>query len=137
MLELQASAGMYTHLDGPHSRVPLGEYKKIGLIGQERRPYLTNDVSGDPHISDKEWARREGMVAFAGHPLVVEGQLVGVMAMFAREPLEEDTIKAMASVADAIAQGIKRKEAEEALWRSESSLATVNASLILGIGITT
>ncbi len=35
MLELQASAGMYTHLDGPHGRVPVGKLK-IGLIAQER-----------------------------------------------------------------------------------------------------
>ena len=33
-LELQASAGMYTHLDGPHSRVPFGSLK-IGLIAQD------------------------------------------------------------------------------------------------------
>ncbi|HKC85344.1 MAG TPA: PAS domain S-box protein, partial [Blastocatellia bacterium] len=37
LLELQASAGMYTHLDGRHSRVPVGELK-IGLIAQERQP---------------------------------------------------------------------------------------------------
>jgi two-component system cell cycle sensor histidine kinase/response regulator CckA len=36
LLELQASAGLYTHLDGPHSRVPVGKFK-IGLIAQERR----------------------------------------------------------------------------------------------------
>ncbi|HWT79364.1 MAG TPA: PAS domain S-box protein, partial [Candidatus Methylomirabilis sp.] len=33
-LELEASAGCYTHLDGPHSRVRVGQYK-IGLIAQE------------------------------------------------------------------------------------------------------
>ena len=36
-LELQASAGMYTHLDGAHSRVPVGKLK-IGLIAQDRSP---------------------------------------------------------------------------------------------------
>jgi diguanylate cyclase (GGDEF)-like protein/PAS domain S-box-containing protein len=131
MLDLRASAGMYTHLDGPHSRVPLGEYK-IGLIAQEREPHLTNDAMNDPRISDKEWAKREGMVAFAGHPLVVEGRVVGVMAMFAREPLREDTLEALGSVADTIAQGIKRKRTEEALWRSESSLATAQRIAHLG-----
>ena len=30
MLELQASAGLYTHVDGPHARIPLGAFK-IGL----------------------------------------------------------------------------------------------------------
>ena len=112
VLELQASAGMYTHLDGAHSRVPVGELK-IGLIAQERRPHLTNTVSSDPWVSDKEWARREGMVAFAGYPLIVEDRLVGVVAMFSRRELAEDTIEALGSVADVMAQGIERKRAEE------------------------
>jgi len=112
VLELQASAGMYTHTDGGHSRVPIGELK-IGLIAQERRPHLTNTVTNDPRVSEKEWARRKGMMAFAGYPLVVEDSLVGVMAMFAREELSEDTLEALGSVADVIAQGIQRKQAEE------------------------
>ncbi len=114
VLELRASAGLYTHLDGPHSRVPVGKYK-IGLIAQERKPHLTNAVVGDPRVSDQEWAKREGMVAFAGYPLVVDDRLVGVMAMFARQPLSEATLEAMASVADEIAVGIERKVAEERL----------------------
>ena len=88
VLELQASAGLYTHLDGPHSRVPVGQYK-IGLIAQERKPHLTNAVAVDPRVSDQEWAQREGMVAFAGYPLLVDDRLVGVMAMFARQPLSD------------------------------------------------
>jgi PAS domain S-box-containing protein len=118
MLELQASAGMYTHIDGPHSRVPVGRFK-IGLIAQERLPHLTNDVLDDPRVHDKEWAKREGMVAFAGYPLIVEDRLVGVMAMFAREPLGESTIRALASVADVIAQGTERKRVQNILIESE------------------
>jgi diguanylate cyclase (GGDEF)-like protein/PAS domain S-box-containing protein len=118
VLELQASAGMYTHLDGPHGRVPVGRFK-IGLIAHERRPHLTNEVLNDPRIDDREWAKREGLVSFAGHPLVVEDRLVGVMAMFAREPLREDAVESLASVAGAIAQGIQRNQAEEALKESE------------------
>src|SRR5262249_13606102 len=38
MLELQASAGMYTHLDGEHSRIPVGKFK-IGLIAHEKKPH--------------------------------------------------------------------------------------------------
>jgi PAS domain S-box-containing protein len=118
VLQLRASAGAYTSLDGSHSQVPIGKFK-IGLIAQERRPHLTNDVASDPRVSDHEWAVREGMVAFAGYPLTVEDRLVGVVAMFAREPLAEDTVEALASVADTIAQGIERKRAEEALRQSE------------------
>jgi diguanylate cyclase (GGDEF)-like protein/PAS domain S-box-containing protein len=114
MLELQASAGMYTHLDGPHSRVPVGRLK-IGLIALEQLPHITNNVVNDSLISDKEWARREGMVGFAGHPLIVENRVVGVMAMFARQPIAEETIEALGSVADVIAQDMERRRAEERL----------------------
>jgi diguanylate cyclase (GGDEF)-like protein/PAS domain S-box-containing protein len=124
VLELQASAGMYTRLDGAYSQIPVGKYK-IGLIAQGRRPHLINNVVNDPRVHDKEWAKREGMVAFAGYPLIVEDRLVGVMAMSARQPLREDTIEALASVADAIAQGIQRKRAEEALKESEERYRAV------------
>ncbi len=117
VLELQASAGLYTHLDGPHSRVPVGQYK-IGLIAQERRPHLTNAVAVDPRVSDQEWAQREGMVPFAGYPLLVDDRLVGVMAMFARQPLSDATVEAMASVANGIAVGVERKVAEEGRRRA-------------------
>jgi PAS domain S-box-containing protein len=121
LLELRASAGMYTHIDGFHSRVPVGRFK-IGLIAQERRPHLTNSVTSDPRVSDKEWAKREGMVAFAGYPLILEDRLVGVVAMFARKELAEDTIGALGSVADIIAQGIERKRAEEEIRRLNEQL---------------
>src|SRR5712691_11417898 len=70
-------------------------------------------------VGDKEWASREGMVAFAGYPLMIKERLTGVVAAFARQPLTEDTVQFFASVAGAIAQFIKRKRAEEALRESE------------------
>ena len=121
ILELQASAGMYTHIDGAHSRVPLGRYK-IGAIARERRPQLTNQVVGDPQIHDQEWVRREQLVAFAAYPLMVHDRVLGVMAMFARHALSEFVPKALGSVASAVAVGIERKRAEEALRRSEEQL---------------
>src|SRR5262249_12790138 len=81
--ELQSSAGCYSHHDGLHSRVKVGQYK-IGLIAQEKKPLLTNNVQSDPRVSDTDWAKREGMVAFAGYPLLIEDRLLGVLAMFAR-----------------------------------------------------
>jgi len=118
VLELQVSAGMYTHIDGPHSRVPVGQLK-IGLIAQERRAHLTNAVIGDPRVGDQQWAEREGMVAFAGYPLIVEDRLVGVMALFARRRLTEATLEAMDAVANEIALGIEQKRAVEALRQNE------------------
>lgn len=121
VLELQASSGIYTHLDGPHSRVPVGKFK-IGLIAGERRPHLTNSVIGDLRVNDQEWAQSEGMVAFAGYPLIVEDRLVGVVAMFARHPLTELAVEALASISNGIALGIERKHAEEELLRARDEM---------------
>jgi signal transduction histidine kinase len=112
MLELQASSGMYTHLNGGHSRIPIGRLK-IGLIAQMRLPHLTNTVIGDPRVNDQEWAKREGMIAFAGYPLLVEDRVVGVMALFARHTLPRTVLDAMSSIANAVALGIDRKRTEE------------------------
>ena len=117
VLTLRASAGLYTHLDGAHSRIPVGELK-IGLIAHERLAHLTNDVPNDPRVSDKAWAAREGMIAFAGYPLAVGDHVVGVMAMFARRPLAPEDLETLASIADAIAQGIERKRSERRLRRA-------------------
>ena len=118
ILELETSVGLYTHLDGPHSRVPVGQFK-IGLIAAERKPHLTNAVVGDPRVGDQDWARREGMVAFAGYPLVVEDQLVGVLAMFARQTLSPVVLQALETVAHGTALLIKQKNDEEARRGSE------------------
>jgi len=120
VLDLRASAGLYTHLDGPHAHVPVGKFK-IGLIAEERLPRLTNSVLTDPRVGDKEWAKREGMVAFAGHPLIVDDRLVGVMAMFARHALSDDVLANLAAVADGIAIGIDRFRVHADLSRAKEA----------------
>lgn len=131
MLELQASAGMYTHLDGPHSRIPLGQFK-IGMIAHERKPHLTNDVLNDPRISDRAWAKKEGMASFAGYPLTVGERTIGVLAVFSRKQLTSDTTETLASGADLIAQGIERKRAQEALQMTQAELARVSRLTTMG-----
>jgi PAS domain S-box-containing protein len=127
-LELEASAGKYTHLDGAHARVPVGAYK-IGRIAAERKAHLTNAVLDDERVSNKEWARREGMVSFAGYPLQASGRLIGVFAGFGTAALPEDTLTALASVSDSIAQGIERRRAEQRLAERARDLARSNAEL--------
>lgn len=121
VLELQASSGMYTHIDDGHARVPVGKFM-IGLIAQERRPHLTNAVIGDSRVGEQEWAKREGIVAFAGYPLIVGDQMMGVMAMFARQPLTDFALDALTSIADSVALGIARKLAVTELLQLNAQL---------------
>jgi PAS domain S-box-containing protein len=125
VLVLQASAGMYTHIDGQHARIPVGQYK-IGLIAQERQPHLTNSVVGDPRVHDQQWAQREKMVAFAGYPLIIDDQVVGVMAIFARQPLGETTLQAMGTIAHGLALGIQRKRDEAEMRRAKLAAEAAN-----------
>ena len=118
VLILQASAGMYTHLDGKHSRIPLGSMK-IGQIASTGKPHLTNQVIGDPQISDQEWVREKGMVAFAGYPLIIDKRVIGVMAIFSKERLTENILKLLGSVAVRISLGVDRMRSEKELAESE------------------
>ncbi|HEY2466502.1 MAG TPA: PAS domain S-box protein [Terracidiphilus sp.] len=124
MLELRASAGLYTHLNGAHSRIPIDQLK-IGAIAREQKHVLTNDIINDPRISDKAWATNEGMSSFAGYPLLVGTRTLGVLAMFSRKPLTAGTAEALASISDLIAHGIERKHAEDKLRTSERDLSLI------------
>lgn len=129
VLELQASVGIYTHIDGKHSRIPVGSFK-IGAIAATRQAILSNEVIGDPRVPEQEWAKREGMIAFAGHPLINDDKVVGVLGMFACNKLTTHTQTALRGVADAIALGVVRKRAEAALQASETRLRSVLASAL-------
>jgi transcriptional regulator with GAF, ATPase, and Fis domain len=85
-LHLQASAGLSTRLDGAHRRVPIGALK-IGQIALSREPMCANQIETDERITDKAWVRRNGLASFAGYPLLFQGELLGVLAMFAKRPL--------------------------------------------------
>jgi len=62
------------------------------------------------------------MVAFAGYPLIVEDELLGVIAMFAQHSLNDSTLDVLAFISSELALGIKRKQAESALQLSEMQL---------------
>ncbi len=121
MLTLTASAGLYTHLDGAHGRIPVGSLK-IGLIAQERVPQLTNAVIGDPRVPDQEWAKRTGMVAFAGYPMLLGERVLGVVGMFARRELGSEILGGLAALCNVLALGIDRKRSEAALHDSVEAL---------------
>jgi two-component system cell cycle sensor histidine kinase/response regulator CckA len=118
VLEIKASAGKYAHRDGSQCRVPVGQ-SNVGMVAQERRPHVTNSLSGDPRFAGEDWARRKGLSAFAGYPLLVEERLVGVAAVFARSPFTELAVEAISAVADMLAVGIDRVRTEHSLRERE------------------
>ena len=134
LLNLQSSAGIYTHIDGAHSRIPVGKFK-IGLIARERKPHITNSVQTDPRVSDKEWAIRERMVAFAGYPLIADSEVMGVVAMFSKQQLNQNTLDVLSFIAGEIAVAIKRKQTEEALQQKEQQYRSIFETVNDGLSI--
>lgn len=108
-LVLQASSDGATGIDGAPDRSVVRS--KVELVAQELRPHFTNGVVHDLHVGDPDWARGEGIVAFAGYPLVLQDRLIGVFAIFGSHRLVEDALDTFGTVADTIAAGIERKRA--------------------------
>ncbi len=112
-LVLQASSGTVEGLGDKYNRIKLGEHV-VGTMAQTREPLLSNALCEHPAI-DREWKHREDLVAFAGYPLIVDGRLVGAMALFASRALGEAVVQALATIADGVAQFIQRKQSENLL----------------------
>jgi len=111
LLELRASEGLYEHTRGPQARIALGSLK-AGMIAKKRVPTLIQHVIGDSQVTDQEWAAREGLVSFAGYPLIVGQRLVGVVALYTKVELSEDMAAAIATIARQIAIAVDRDASE-------------------------
>lgn len=121
LLELQAISGQHSHTDDFHSCIPLG-ISIIGFVAQNRTAYLTNTAADDFVIGAKEWLQQEGITAFAGYPLVLEDQLIGVMALFSHQPFTPAVQTVLESLVNSIAVAIDRTWAREALLDSREAL---------------
>ena len=131
VLELRGSAGVRTVPFSGNTRIPIGMYR-IGKIARDLRPCI-EEITWSHQEDHKDWAQKEGMVAFAGYPLIVEKRLIGVMAMFAGEPFSETTIRAMESVSDEMALGIDRTLSSDALRVSEEHVRSIIHNMLGGL----
>jgi PAS domain S-box-containing protein len=135
-LHLAASAGLSEHLDGTYRRIPLGALK-IGWIAETREPVCTNDVLTDPRIADKEWAQREGIRSFAGYPLDFRGEVLGVLAMFARRTLLEAEFERLGFFAAQAASALRNARLYRELQVREWKIRRLVDANVVGVTIAT
>jgi GAF domain-containing protein len=91
-LVLKASQGQYTSLTGTRSRIKIGQGSKIDNMYVSGESHISNDVANDPAVVDKEWVKKEGLVAFAGYPLIWNQEKLGVAGLYSRQNLNEETL---------------------------------------------
>jgi serine/threonine protein kinase len=98
--------GDWSRLDGRNRRVPLG-VRKVGLIAARGQPIEVANVEPDaPWLASPGWARREGIRGFGGQPLIHDGHVVGVLAVFFRTPLVGEILMWLRLLADRAAAAV-------------------------------
>ena len=137
-LHLVASAGTpinspgedWSFLQGGFSRISF-KVGKVGELAATRNPILIKDAASQNNwIVRPEWAKREAIRSFAGYPLVFRDNLLGVIAVFSRERLEDQEFSWLGLFANQAAVAIANtraledlEEAGEKSRRSEAFLA--------------
>lgn len=117
-LHLRASAGVSKNLHGEYGRIPLGALK-IGRIAQGQGRMVMNDVLHDERLPNKIWMQEHGLQSFAGFPLVIEGQVYGVLALFGTGPFSDSMILTLEHICSLLAATIGCKRAEVASRESQ------------------
>jgi len=109
----------------------------IGLPGRvwfSREPMYIPDVVRDANFPRAPIAAREVLHAAFGFPILLGGEVLGVMEFFSyeiRQP-DQDLLDMMATIGSQIGQFIERKRAEDALHHAQAGLAHVARVATLG-----
>jgi len=130
VLKLQAKAGADLAPDAPLHRLEVGDLA-VGRLAAQRIPYITDDLLQDAAPLERDWIKRDKLTAFAGYPMIIEGRLVGVLGLYGRKPLPEDTLEALGAIAETVGQGIMRKQAEAKLAQQAALLDKAQDAILV------
>jgi PAS domain S-box-containing protein len=129
-LHLVASAGAslngkedWSFREGYFRRIPLSKTKgKVGVIGTTGNSIRIANITPESEwIRRPEWAKSEGIRAFAGEPLKFKGKILGVLGIFSRENLTEQEFSWVRMFADQAAVAITNAQAFEALEKAKTA----------------
>jgi transcriptional regulator with GAF, ATPase, and Fis domain len=105
----------WSRTNGTFHRIPLGHKElKISHIATSGESVRIQRLSEDAQwVRNREWIRNEGLVGFAGHPLVFRGEVLGVLAVFRRTEPDDACWQWLRALADAAAVAIANARAFE------------------------
>ncbi len=122
ILELQASAGVYTHLSGHYQQIALGQFL-IGRVATSRQAVWSDEIEEHPWVTRPEWFRRQGITAFVGYPLWVDEQLVGLLALFSDAPISRSLEAPLNSITHSLGLAIVYNQQQRRLLQSLHELS--------------
>jgi signal transduction histidine kinase len=134
---LEASDGALWRRAGHHitrnappvpGRVERG-MSEIGQVAELRVPIVTNDPANHRQVGLSPWMAEEGIQAFAGFPLTVGEQLLGVLAVYHRRPLDRNTIELLTLFAQHAATAIQEAHLFHLATEQTARLTALNSEL--------
>jgi signal transduction histidine kinase len=102
---------------------------EIGQVAELRVPIVTNDPANHRQVGLSPWMTEEGIQAFAGFPLVVSDQLLGVLAVYHRRPLDRNTIELLTLFAQHAATAIQEAHLFHLATEQTARLTALNVEL--------
>lgn len=105
-LALSGAAGNASRGFRPQGESPNSQ---LARVVQQRRPYITDSLLEDFLSPEWHWAARHRLQTFAGYPLAIENKLLGVLAVYTRQPLGVEELDTLAVVAAQLAVGMERQ----------------------------
>ncbi len=102
---------------------------EIGQVAELRVPIVTNDPANHRQVGLNPWMTEEGIQAFAGFPLVVSDQLLGVLAVYHRRPLDRNTIELLTLFAQHAATAIQEAHLFHLATEQTARLTALNVEL--------
>ena len=124
-LQLVASSGLHTRLDGSFASVPMGAFK-VGKIAQHCIPFLSNCLSEETWVKDRDWAIANDLHGFAGLPLMVNGKAIGVLALFDRSAMTPEFLEVLQMLSIAVAGMLSAALRVEAIAHQTQVKAPIN-----------
>ncbi|MEW5720661.1 MAG: HD domain-containing phosphohydrolase, partial [Chloroflexota bacterium] len=131
--QVEVGCGIWS--GGPEFRVPTGKGIS-GRVFETARPYVTNDLRNDPGYY---WHDQIGyLTAIAMVPLIVQGSVVGALAIGRVTPIAPEELSVLTAIADITANALHRASLHEKTEQQLQYLValrtvdqTINASLDL------
>src|SRR5215470_9596374 len=115
----------WSFVQGHFARMPFN-VGKVGQVAASRHPILVEDVAAqNDWVVRPDWAKREEIRSFAGHPLIFRDKLLGVIAVFSRRPIGQQEFTWLGLFANQAAVAISNACAEQALRSSERNLVAL------------
>jgi transcriptional regulator with GAF, ATPase, and Fis domain len=119
----------YSRMIDPYSRLPLG-VGVAGKIGATGRQIVLRDLDKDPgELAYIDWLQREQIRGFNGVPIIYQGEVLGVIAVFARMNVPAGAEVWGRIFADHVAGTIANVRAFEEIQRLQAQLEQQNVYL--------